>query len=394
MSSITMKRIALPVALALPLLLQGCTPSSNNQVGDSNAARRVPVTVTAVQERDFEERITVQGNLVAKDYAMVSPLVDGMVTELYVEEGDQVEKGAPLLQIDKETLGQAYEIALQDKVVAEHARIDAEAQVVAAQAQYDKAKLDYERFTRLREQQAITPDAMEQMEAGFTVAEAQLERAKTAVQLRKEQEKQVTAAVAIAKKRLDDSRVTSPIDGWISYRGIKPGEFAGAGRPVIRVADTSVLEVSAFLPGEYYPRIKTGETHMHVRVGGIDAGRPPVTYKSPEIQEQLRTFEVKGLIDSPPEGVVPGAIAQIETVLLRRTGPGIPHDVVQIREGRPVVFVVEDGHAREVKINTGLTTDGWTEVLDDTLPPGASVITRGYNLVNDGTPVDVRGEEN
>ncbi len=395
MNKTAIKHIPLVLLLAALPLLQGCLPSKTVEAQDAASERRVPVAVRPVQERTFEERVSAQGTLLAKNYAMVAPRVDGILTEMFVEDGDRVEADkTPLFQIDKEVLTQAYEIALQDKAVAECARIDGEAQVVAAQAQYDKMKLDYERFTRLMEQNAVTQDAMEKIEAGYKVAEAQLKRAQTAVKLYEEQEKKAVAAVAIAKRRLDDSLIVSPIDGFISYRGMKPGEFAAAGRPIIRVADTSVVEVSVFLPGEYYPRIKTDETKLRVKVSGIDVGMLPITYKSPEIQDKLRTFEVKCLVESPPEGVVPGAMAQAEAVLESRTRPGVPQEIIQQRGNKNIVFVLEGDKARAVDIESGLMTGGWTEVRnDDALALDTPVIVKGYNLVNDGTPVDVVEEE-
>jgi HlyD family secretion protein len=395
MSSTFTKTMLLTVAATIVMLLQGCTPSGDGKVlAQSDTTKKIVVSVTPVEERTFEERIIAQGNMLAKSTAMVAPEIGGVITDMFVEEGDPVKAGeTPLFQIDKLTVTQAYEIALQDSKVAACARQDAEAQLVAAQAQHDKAKLDYDRFTRLREQQAITPDAMEQMEAGYTVAKAQLERASTGVTLRAEQEKQAAAALAIAKKHLDDSLVFSPIDGWISLRLKKQGEFIGAGNPVVKVTNTQILEVSAFLPGEYYPRVKTGETHMNVRVSGIDLGALPIFYKSPEIQDQLRTFEVKCLVESPPEGVVPGAIADIEAVMKTTTGPGVPSDVIQMRNGKQVVFLVENEVAKAVEIEKGLVVDGHTEVTNGAVPVGASVITLGSTLVNDGSPVEIQQQE-
>lgn len=394
MNKSVIKIMALTMVLPGLSVMQGCTAPETVAAQSTDSERRFPVAVTAAQERNFEERIVVQGTLLAKTYAMVAPRVDGILTDMFVEDGQRVEADkTPLFQIDKEVLVQAYEISLQDTAVAECARIDGEAQVAAAQAQYDKMKMDYDRFTRLMEQKAITQDAMEQVAAGYKVAEAQLKRAKTAVKLYEEQEKKAAAALAISKKRLDDSLVYSPINGFISFRGKKQGEFAGAGAPIIRVADTSVLEVSAFLPGEYYPRVKSGESRLRVTVSGIDLGELPVSYKSPEIQDQLRTFEVKCLVEAPPEGVVPGAMAQIETILDTHTGLGVPQEVIQIRENKSMVFVLDDGKAKAVEVRVGLSTDGWTEVFDSALAAGDKVIVKGYNLVNDGTPVDVVGEE-
>jgi hypothetical protein len=91
--------------------------------------------------------------------------------------------------------------------------------------------------------------------------------------------------------------------------------------------------------------------------------------------------------------VVPGAIANIEAVMQTTTGPGVPSDVIQIRNGKQVVFLVENGAAKAVEIEKGLVVDGYTEVTNGAVPAGASVITLGSTLVNDGTLVEMHQEE-
>lgn len=374
--------------------LQGCFSSSKAAAQNNDQERRFSVAVSTIEEHAFRESVNVQGTLVPKNYAMVAPRVDGVLTAMFVEDGEAVEANkTALFQIDKEILTQAYEISQQDTAVAQCARVDGEAQKEAAQAQFDKMKLDYERFTRLMEDKAITLDAMEQVEAGYKVAQAQLKRATTAVRLYEEQEKKAIAALAIAKRRLDDSLIYSPIDGYVSFRAKKEGEFCGAGAPIVRVADPRVLEVSAFLPSEYYPRVVTNVSKLHVTVGAIDLGEFTVYYKSPEIQDQLRTFEVKCLVESPPEGVAPGAMAQIETVLHSYTAIGVPQEIIQIRDNKSFVFVADAGKARAVEVQPGLSTSGWIDISQSELKAGDQVIVKGYNLVNHGVQIEMIGGE-
>ncbi|NLV44874.1 MAG: hypothetical protein GXY07_10280, partial [Candidatus Hydrogenedentes bacterium] len=66
---------------------------------------------------------------------------------------------------------------------------------------------------------------------------------------------------------------------------------------------------------------------------------------------------------------------------------------IQVRENKSMIFVLDEGKAKAVEVRAGLSTDGWTEVFDSALAAGDKVIVKGYNLVNDGTPVDVVGEE-
>jgi len=132
---------------------------------------------------------------------------------------------------------------------------------------------------------------------------------------------------------------------------------------------------------------------LHITVYGRTLEGRIITYKSPTIQPKLRTFEVKCLLESPPENFVPGAMAQIAILLEKRTGPGVPSDAIQIRGGRPVVFLVEDHTARMVEVTTGLEMDGWTEIREGTLKENAPVVSMGQFLLNDGAAVRMqRGE--
>jgi len=134
------------------------------------------------------------------------------------------------------------------------------------------------------------------------------------------------------------------------------------------------------------------QTRVRILVYGSNVGEQALAYKSPTIHPKLRTFEIKCLLTDPPDGVVPGAMAQIEVVLEQRTAVGVPSAAVQWRGDRPVVFVVEDNVARIVAIETGLETDGWTELRAGPVHAGTPVVTMGHHLVEDGTPVTVRRE--
>ena len=234
---------------------------------------------------------------------------------------------------------------------------------------------------------------MEGQESRYKQTEAMFRHAQTAVDLAKEKEKKAEAALAIARKDLRDALVYAPITGRISQKIREIGEMAQPGQPVLRIEDLAVIEVSAYLPAEYYDRIIPDETPMYIKVYDSESRARVVTYKGPTINPQLRTFEVKCLIKDPPENFVPGALAEIAILLEMRDGLGVPSDAVQIRKGRSVVFIVQDQTARMIEVNTGLETDGWTEIRDSKLTENTPVVTMGQFLLNDGTAVRIqRGE--
>jgi multidrug efflux pump subunit AcrA (membrane-fusion protein) len=128
---------------------------------------------------------------------------------------------------------------------------------------------------------------------------------------------------------------------------------------------------------------------LRVAVGVIDAGEHPVSYKSPTIDPALRTFEVRCALSPPPEGVAPGAMAQVAAPLAREEAIGVPRDAIQTRGGQPVVFVVDGDLARQVAVTPGTTSDGWIAVSGGALAEGAPVVVAGQDMLDDGDAVSV-----
>ena len=361
---------------------------------DTDKTGRVVTVVTSSPVvRDFRQSLVTQGNIEAKNWALVTPRIEGTIEAIFVDEGDSVVGGRTrLFEVDKIKLEKALEIRRYELSVAACAVRESEANLERVEADFHKAELDYNRFVRLFEKEAVTADALEQQESRYKQTQAMLKHAKSVVDLSIERHKQAQAALAIAEKDLADAVITSPINGKISSRFKEPGEMGEPGKPVVRIDDTSVVEVSAYLSAQNYNNVIVGRTRMNISVSGVDVNELVISYKSPTINPMLRTFEVKSVIENPPEGVVPGAMAQIEVVLQSRRGLGVPSSAVQQRHGDNVVFVVRDGVCHEVTVNPGFENDGWTEILDSTLTEQMSVVTMGQNLAEEGLPVSTEKE--
>ena len=353
--------------------------------------RRTPVVVTPADTRRFEERLVVQGNLEARTFAMVAARTPGTLEELYVDEGDAVVAGETrLFQVDAVKLGKAVDVSKQELAVARCASREKQANLERFEADFEKAEIDYQRFQRLFNERVVSEDALEQQESRYKQAAAMLKHAQSLVALGIEQERQAEAAVAIAEKDLSDSLIFAPISGIVAQRFREIGETVEVGKPLIRIEDPADVEVSAFLPAQYYPRIVEGETRVRVNVYDVDVGERTISYKSPAIHASLRSFEIKCHVPDPPRGVVPGAMAEIQVLLEQRECLGVPAEALQARGGASVLFVVADGAARMVPVETGLKTDGWVAITSDTIAEGTPVITMGQYLINDGSPVTVR----
>lgn len=354
---------------------------------------RVAVVTTPATMREFERSLVVQGNVEAKHFAMVGARIPGTIEAIDVEEGDPVIAGqTKLFETDAVALEKNVQINRHNLTVAQCARREAVANLDKVKVDFHKAKLDYERFERLYAKKAVTADAFEQQQSRYEQLDAVVKLATAQVDLTAAQEDQAKAALGIAEKDLADATIYAPIDGTVSMRLQEPGEMGDPGVPVLRIDDTSVLEVAAFLPAQYYASVVPGQTPMRIQVSGIDLGSQVVTYKSPTIHPKLRAFEVKCLLKEPPEGVAPGAMAQIVAVLDSRQGLGVPVRAIQQRGGGSVVFVVEGNTVRQKTVKTGFESAGWIELLEADVKDGAAIVTMGQYMVEEGSTVSVQQE--
>src|SRR5688572_10247416 len=153
----TKKRLA--VALSALLLALGCGEEAAEEQELARPVVAVPVVVSTI-----EERIEATGELDAKERAEVASEVDGVVTELAVDEGERVEEGALLIAVDPEK--RALEVA---NVRAMHR----DAQAALAEAERDAA-----RIRKLHGSGIASDAALDKVETGFSRARARVEATK------------------------------------------------------------------------------------------------------------------------------------------------------------------------------------------------------------------------
>ncbi len=388
--------LALIVAVGVFLLGRhyGGKAGADATVEEAATERGTSVVVTPAQMRLFKDQVLVQGNVEAKNYALVSPRIPGVIESILVDEGDIVKANeTKLFQTDSLSLQKAVQIKQNQLAVAGCGRREAAANLDKIETDLRKAELDYNRFERLLENKHVTADAFEQQQSRYEQLQAAVKLAQAQVDLVAEQENLANAALSIAKKDLADASVYAPVDGCVSMRLKEPGEMGSPGQPVLRIDDVNVVEVAAFLPAQYYSSVVTGRTVMNIQVAKVDVGENTITYKSPTINNKMRTFEIKCVLAGPPDSVVPGAMAQIAVVLDSRTTLGVPSGAIERRSDQNVIFVVAGNIASRIPIETGIENAGWIEVRKGDLKEGTPVVTMGQYQLDDGTAVVIQQEE-
>lgn len=353
----------------------------------------LPVMLRPAERRTFEEKLIIAGTVLAKRFALVSARIPGTLDQVFVDAGDRVEAGkTKLFQTDSLKLEEAVAIARHQLTVADCAVKEKMALLEKTRVAQEQALTDLNRYRQLRAENAIAQQMVEHQEAQCRQLAADIRHVETLIALAQAQLEQARLNLRIAEKDLADSLVLAPLSGRVSLRLKEPGEMAGAGTPVLRIEDGSLVEISVFVPSEYYERVSEGQTKFRVRVGEASLSDVPVTFKSPTVESRLRTFQVKALVHSPPAEVVPGALAQVEVILDRREGVGVPAQAVVQRSTGHVVFTVLENRARALSVQLGLMMDGWQEIRSG-VDEGTPVVVQGQSMLEENVMVRVLEEQ-
>ena len=353
-------------------------------------AQSIQVSLEEVKQREFKELLQVQGTVEAVNIARVSPRISGPIEAIYVKEGDKVVAGqTKLFVIDPLKLQKNLEIRKQEVVIARLALKEKEAQLKQVSADYEKSKIDAKRARLLWEDRSTSQDNYEKAQLKFKVSEANFEHVNTLIDLSREQLAKAQIALTIAEKDYSDATVYSPLTGVVSEKLQEPGEMAAAGKTIVIVKDPNDTEVTAYLPAEYYHKVNVENTPVKVKSFLEIPEDARVTYKSPEISPELRTFKIKCHTLNNSKLMVPGGLANLTLVLETRSGLAVPTSSLVNRDGSKAVFIAENGKAKLIKVKVGLENEGYTEVTSEQLKAGDKVIVVGQHMVNNGSSIAV-----
>jgi len=287
-----------------------------------------------------------------------------------IAEGDRIGKGAVLVHI------RASEY--QDKV---H---QASSQAAAADAVFQKAKLDFERASRLYDSQSITKPDFDAARAQYDASQSELRAAQ--------------AGTSEAQIALRDTSVVAPFDGDIVKKSVELGSFVGPGIPVFAVAKTDVVKIVIGVPDTALRSVKLGQP-VEVAVDAFPARtfQARISRLSSAADATTRNFEVEVAIPNRDRLLKVGMIASLQLPAAegetQHATLQVPLSaIVQARDGKYGVFVVSASNGgpvaslRPIEVGRVIGTDIG---VASGLATGDEVITTGANLLKDGQRVEV-----
>lgn len=332
----------------------------------------VPILSATAREGDIGVYVAALGTVTPVYTVTVTSRVQGQIMEVHYREGQMVQKGDPLLEID----ARPYQAALTQ----------AEGQLAHDQAVLKEARIDFERY-----QAAFARNA---------IAKQQLDDQEQVVHQDEGTVKNDEGNVENARVNLVYCHITSPIDGRVGLRLVDPGNIVQANSTTALVVVTQlqpitvIFNVAEDFLGEIQSEMREGKA-LEVDVFDRSVVKKLATGKLLTVDNQIDpttgTVKLRAIFDNKDFALFPNQFVNAKLLISTQHNVVlVPTQAVQRNSQGTYVFVIgQDMKATLRNVKEG-TTDGSTTAIDG-ITAGEMVATDGFDKLQDGMKVRIRG---
>jgi len=364
-------------ALLVPLAGIACSRSESQQRPTPKGPPPVRIEVTAVQRISVQRQVELAGTLISPDQAKVSSEVAGIVKELVIELGQEVESGQPLVKLDPRELdlalrqaeGQLHQTEAQlgmDGLRMNEPPPDEEISTIrTAIANRDDARAQLARATQLIKKGLLAQADFDTSQTRVKVTEAGYQSALETVRSLKATLQQRRAAYELAQKKLSDSVVRAPIAGSVAERLVQPGEFIRENTPVVTIVQMNPLKLRTAVQEKYASLMRPGLA-AQFRVESMLAELFPgkLAFISPAVDQATRTFAVEILVDNSARHLKPGFFAK--GIILTQKDENVlavPDAAISTLAGESSVYIVERNRIKKQLVTLGARVGDVVEIV-------------------------------
>ena len=358
-------------------------------VGTALADAPAPPTISVLtaESKPIDEQLNVTGSFAAGETVLVLPQIEGLaITDFTAEIGDTVKKGQVLAHLNGQTID--LQIQQTNAVLARNKLSIDQAQNTIDQSTISrtKADLDLQRSKKLRTTGVETQQSLDQFQAAFDLANAQLNGANLALEGAKTD--LLGTQVQLDTLNLNKSRteIKAPVDGYIADRQLQIGGIAsGSKPPLFSIVQDSRIELLAEIPESDLPRVKVGQK-ASISINGL--AKPvmgEVSLIAPQENQQTRIGIAHVAVENDTR-IALGTFGRAIITLAAGEGVALPLTAVTFSDNGPTVQIVKNGKVEVRKVNTGLVG---TDVIEITLgvAAGETFVARAGSFVRDGDAV-------
>ncbi len=308
----------------------------------------VPVSIIPAIEGDMVAAVAFSATVESEQTVKVYSQANGLVEQLFVEEGDRIEAGQVLVQLDDD---------------------DSRLALRTARIEYEKARQDSVRHSELFAKDLISRDLYEQ--ATYLANRTRV-------------------AIDEAQLALTRTKIRSPVSGVVAVRNIELGDRVNTSSPVYEVVTMDDLVARVHVPGRHRPNLRVGQPAQ------ITSDMLPgyqiegsIRRISPIIDPQSGTVRVTVALSDSERKYAPGMFANVALITERQSNTIlVPKEALLYDASQTFAFVVRNNKAHRTRLETGLSNAQQVQVLSG-LERGDSVIIVGHEGLRDGANVRV-----
>jgi HlyD family secretion protein len=377
----------------------------------------IPVKTAKAEIRRLQDNVFATGRVRLVEKQEFYSYEETTVKEIMVNPGDSVREGQVLGLLDAGDSGDKFSEAEANYAVQQsnledalHPRQEEIAQIRAnlkkAEADYKNAQKEAERNKQLYDQGAISSQELEEAELGLITMETAYKNAEAALKIKesgptgpelaalKAQVEQARIRMELAQREFERNTLTAEMDGVVIAVEVSEGDHINPGTRLITIGNTAKVEVTAGVSEADSGRLNVGQ-----KVKVTAAALPDREYTgvlrsvSPgalvEMGNQGSQIEVPVIVNitGDSKGLRTGYTVDLTiTTADIKKALAVPYEAVVEKDGKRIVYVVENGTARERKVETGLDTDLYTEIKTG-LKEGETVIVEPEEKIKDGVRV-------
>jgi multidrug efflux pump subunit AcrA (membrane-fusion protein) len=415
-----MRRIIsiLIILTTFSIIITGCSykEKENAKPAQGNLQKKnLPVVkVYQAENEKLTDYLESTGEVASANQVTIQTTTEGVIAYCPWREGDKVEAGQLLIEIDRSVNHnevRAMEAALGVAVsklndLKAGARPEEIVQVQQSIKELEEstkfAKSDMERTEFLVQNDAIPGESLEKARIAYTRASTQLaamqERLRmlqtgptsTEIAVQEALVREASAKVEVSRAKLAEARITAPFSGIITKVHVRPGDMAALRNPLIELMETSSLVVRFVLPEKQAKSVTVGsEVKSSFDVYPDREFITRINRIYPQIQNETRTIIVEA---EPPKEVelIAGMFARVSVDLGSINGILVPvNAIVTTPQGEEVVFVAADGKASRRIVKTGKEINKKIHI-ESGIKTGEKVIISGNENLRDGAEISVQ----
>jgi membrane fusion protein, multidrug efflux system len=332
------------------LLAAGLAVACSGSAAQDKNSEAVPVEAAKVVAAPLSEQVTAVGTLLSNEAVTVSSEIPGRLKEIHFQEGQPVEKGAPLFTLD-------------DSVY--------QAQLADAAAKLKLAEQTHKRTSTLFTNKYATAQSADESASNLAVN---------------------TAAVELARVQLEKAHIVAPFSGIVGLRHVSVGEYIIAGQALVNLESIDPVKADFRVPEKFLPAIQVGQT-IRIKVDAFpdDSFKGKVYAIDPRLDVAGRSLLVRALVPNEDRRLRPGLFARVTVLLqLKEDALTVPEQAIVPQGDSQFVFKIVGGKVQFTKVVIGTRREGRVEIIEG-LAAGDQVVTAGQLKIRDGSAVSVVG---